>query len=79
MAKDSRPLNKSKENNTYFTDEDFLDIPVIPDIEATADASSLESFDACSSQDCTGLISHGSIHEKSLDAYKDIYDFGSPK
>ena len=33
---------------------------------------------AVSAYDCTGLIPAGTVHEKELEAYKELYPFGAP-
>ena len=33
---------------------------------------------AVSAYDCTGLIPAGTVHEKTLEAYKELYPFGAP-
>ena len=34
---------------------------------------------AVSSTDCTGLIPSGTVNEKELDAYRELYPFGQPE
>lgn len=39
----------------------------------------LNMSDACSSNDCTGLVSHGPGADEELKEFRDIYTFGQPK
>lgn len=34
---------------------------------------------AASAYDCTGLIPAGTVHEKTLEAYHELYPFGAPE
>lgn len=34
---------------------------------------------AVSAYDCTGLIPAGTVHEKTLEAYRELYSFGAPE
>lgn len=43
------------------------------------DTDYLDNSDACSANECTGLIPNGYVKEKAIDAYNDVYEFGKTK
>jgi hypothetical protein len=58
---------KSKRRKYPMKDEDY-NIPEDQDYTS-----------AVSAYDCTGLIPAGTVHEKTLEAYRELYPFGAPE
>lgn len=52
-----------EEYNCYFNNEDEY----------------LDMSDACSSTDCTGLVTNGPGVDEELEDFRDIYTFGQPQ
>ena len=78
------PRRNSEKNDSYYDDEDYLiSRKMLGNDEAYGDDSYyddedyLDMADAVSSNDCTGLLTHGTGLEEELDYYSQLYKFGT--
>ena len=81
---DMYPRRNSEKNDSYYADEDYLiSRKMLGNDEAYGDDSYyddedyLDMADAVSSNDCTGLLTHGTGLEEELDYYSQLYKFGT--
>ena len=78
------PRRNTEKNDSYYDDEDYLiSRKMLGNDEAYGDDSYyddedyLDMADAVSSNDCTGLLTHGTGLEEELDYYSQLYKFGT--
>ena len=78
------PRRNSEKNDSYYDDEDYLisrkrlgNDEAYGDDSYYDDEDYLDMADAVSSNDCTGLVTHGTGLEDELDHYSQLYKFGT--
>lgn len=83
-GRDYVSTQKFEKNDSYYDDEDYLiSRKMLGNDEAYGDDSYyddedyLDMADAVSSNDCTGLVTHGTGLEDELDHYSQLYKFGT--